>query len=423
MKYSTHYTYDDRGALTSTSKDCTKGFVDDTAEVSYEYENDSLKHINHNGFQYTFEEDGFGNSTNIFVGNKRLIHQEYEGNNGNLSSEQYANGYTYLYKYDRMDRVTQINMKDPAGNEYVLYRYEYDKDGNLATEYDIREDIGRETIVTRYFYDMSGRMVYLRNDRDEDYRYVYDLNDNLVKAMQGNGYRFLQSEYGYDKDNREITSKTANKTYTTTYDALGRVASKAWNTANGFVTQYTYQDGANGSKTSQISKISNKGKDISYKYDKNGNITEISSEEGKITYLYDELGQLVREDNGVLNQTIGYVYDLGGNLYRKKIYDYLPGKDLYFPTEVQPKSEITYAYDNQWKDQLISYNGTAITYDASGNPLQYRGMTFGWKNENELSSVTKGDTSVTYRYNKDGVRNRKYLADGTIVYQLQGNAV
>ena len=103
-----------------------------------------------------------------------------------------------------MDRVTGIRLTDPSGEEYRLYEYAYDREGNLAVVRDIREDLGEETIETRCFYDLSGRLVYYRNDRDEDYRFTYDLNDNVEKVDQGNRYRATALEYGYDRDNRAM---------------------------------------------------------------------------------------------------------------------------------------------------------------------------------------------------------------------------
>ena len=47
-----------------------------------------------------------------------------------------------------MDRVTGIRLTDPSGEEYRLYEYAYDREGNLAGGRDIREDLGEETIET-----------------------------------------------------------------------------------------------------------------------------------------------------------------------------------------------------------------------------------------------------------------------------------
>lgn len=58
-----------------------------------------------------------------------------------------------------------------------------------------------------------------------------------------------------------------------------------------------------------------------------------------------------------------------------------------------------------------------------GNPLTYRGMAFTWKNNKELNSVSKDNTTYNYRYNKDGIRYRKYLENGTVLYQLDGSVI
>lgn len=423
LEYTTSYSYDSMDRLTKVEKGVSGGFTSGNAEVEYSYENDSLKRISHNGYVYIFQEDGFGNSTGVQAAGRQLVSRTYEANNGNLASEQYANGYTYLYIYDGLDRVKEVRLKDPENREYVLYRYAYDREGNLAAEYDIRQDIGRETIVTRYYYDISGRLAYLRNDQDEDYRFAYDLNDNLTKTVQKNKFREQGTEYTYDKDNRETSTKTAAKTFMTVYDALGRTKSRTWNTAAPYTTEYIYQDGVNGSKSTQVQKVKNGNGETTYQYDKNGNIISETTTAGTIHYAYDELNQLVREDNSITGKTIGYVYDLGGNLKEKCVYSYLPGKSIEELSQTQPEKTTVYGYDSQWKDLLVSYNGTEITYDGMGNPLQYHGMTLSWKNQNELTNVVKGENIYTYRYNKDGVRNRKYLADGTVMYQLQGNTV
>lgn len=63
-----------------------------------------------------------------------------------------------------------------------------------------------------------------------------------------------------------------------------------------------------------------------------------------------------------------------------------------------------------------------------GNPTVYRGMEMGWKNSSELTEIKKDQTTIRYRYDKEGMRNRKYLSDGTTVLyryrtdRLSGNS-
>ena len=186
---------------------------------------------------------------------------------------------------------------------------------------------------------------------------------------------------------------------------------------------YIYDPGANGSQSNQLQKMTYGSDSISYTYDNNGNITSIQTEDGTVTYEYDELYRLIREDNQILDQTIAYIYTFDGDLCGKKIYDYMPDTDLWMPQEIQPEETILYEYTADGLNLLTEYDGQTITYDAIGNPLQYRGMNLTWSNGRELYSVSKNGTTTTYRYNKDGMRNRKYLGDGTVIYQIQGSLI
>ena len=97
------------------------------------------------------------------------------------------------------------------------------------------------------------------------------------------------------------------------------------------------------------------------------------------------------------------------------------------------------AYDNDnitfRYDRLVSVteNGTttSITYDVSGNPLTYHnGMAFEWEMGRQLAGITNGNTTISYKYNENGIRTNKTvngvtteytLVDGRITYQTDGN--
>ena len=73
---------------------------------------------------------------------------------------------------------------------------------------------------------------------------------------------------------------------------------------------------------------------------------------------------------------------------------------------------------------MTEYNGETLTYDAIGNPLQYRGgYSMEWKDARRLSSLQTDDSDISYKYNADGVRIEKsvgtekisYIVDGTLV--------
>ena len=183
-------------------------------------------------------------------------------------------------------------------------------------------------------------------------------------------------------------------------------------------TSFAYLAGANGSQTTRIGTITNNGSDITYTYDNNGNITAITQDGQVISYAYNELSELIREDNQVLNKTITYSYDAGGNILNKAEYPYTTG------TLGTPTATIAYSYgDNNWKDKLTSYDGRAITYDSIGNPLTYDGWTFSWEQGRQLAGMTGNSQSISFKYNDDGIRTAKTVNGVTTTYHLLGDRV
>jgi hypothetical protein len=158
-----------------------------------------------------------------------------------------------------------------------------------------------------------------------------------------------------------------------------------------YQSSYTYLEGINGSSTALVSEISNNGNTITYSYDAYGNIDTILENGKQIQYVYDELNQLVREDNEVLDKTITYTYDLGGNILDRKEYAYTTGG-------MGPVLKTyTYLYeDPHWKDKLTSFDGKPVTYDAIGNPLTYDDWTFVWEQGRQLQSMENSDISISY---------------------------
>ena len=85
-----------------------------------------------------------------------------------------------------------------------------------------------------------------------------------------------------------------------------------------------------------------------------------------------------------------------------------------------------YAYTNSaWKDQLTSYDGESITYDASGNPTNYLGAALVWEGQ-RLKSYTPKDASsgransYVYSYDENGIRTRKTIGSTVTDYYYNG---
>ena len=75
---------------------------------------------------------------------------------------------------------------------------------------------------------------------------------------------------------------------------------------------------------------------------------------------------------------------------------------------------------------LTSYNGTAITYDAVGNPLSYNNGTawkFTWENAHDLATAKGNSKSISYHYDMDGVRDSKTVDGVKHEYITQGDVI
>ncbi len=140
-------------------------------------------------------------------------------------------------------------------------------------------------------------------------------------------------------------------------------------------------------------------------YDDDGNI--IGDENN--SYTYNELGELI-STSGLVNAS--YQYDSRGNITSKTV----------------DGNTATYAYDNEWKDQLTAVNGIPLTYDANGNLASYGDSTYTWSHGKQLESVTTEKGTYNYTYDENGIRLTKpgYTFDtfnGRVLAQYGANNI
>lgn len=212
------------------------------------------------------------------------------------------------------------------------------------------------------------------------------------------------------------------------YDALGRVirTHNHFSDTNTSTQEYTYVSGKEaGVTTNLVASVREGNRAESYTYDACGNVETMversaDGSERKIRYYYDALNQLVREDNQKQNQTICYTYDVGGNMVRRDEYRYTENPVI---TEAPRKSDTFEYQTGGWRDQLRFYNGQAITYDAMGNPIQYRGMQMEWEQGHQLKHITGVGLDMYCRYNDSGKRIRKTVNGVTTDFYLDGSAI
>ena len=132
----------------------------------------------------------------------------------------------------------------------------------------------------------------------------------------------------------------------------------------------------------------------------------------------------MRESSYITLNYDRYAYDGAGNRVSKNTY-YWSGT---------LKSSETYGYTNStWGDLLTNYNGTTISYDASGNPKNWKDiLILDWRG-NRLKNLyfdTPDAEGIFFEYNADGIRTEKTYAERagevpvyTDVYTVDGSKI
>ena len=146
---------------------------------------------------------------------------------------------------------------------------------------------------------------------------------------------------------------------------------------------------------------------IKYAYDKMGNISRIDENGAPMVwYKYDALNRLIREDNKTFGKTWLYSYDNNGNILCKRTTDFTLKENV----EESEFESVQYEYE---RDKLLAYGTEACEYDAIGNPTTYRGKSVSWSNGRQM--VSYNGTAFTY----DGLGRR--LSKGNVNYTYDGN--
>ena len=415
----TAYSYDSVGRLTKVSGKAHVGGVETQIQVQYGYEKDRLAKITHNGFDYAFTYDGFGNRKSVKIAGTEAVSHTYGDRNGQLLKSTYANGWEVAYTYDSMDRVTQVKAAK-GSSSYVIGQYLYDRQGRVARFVDGQVP-GKSCT---YGYDLTDRLCEAVFDDGTAYTYTYDANDCLVKehhTLPGGSRDVIRA---YDKDSRETSVTCGSAKVEKAFDELGRLSTIKRNGGK-HTTTYTYETASDGGQTGRVKTVKNGSHSENYTYDIWGNVTKVtenSSQTGK-AYAYDAQGQLIREYDPDQKVWLGYKYDVGGNL--TEVCSYPAG------AEGGPEGTGTvlkrFAYGSTWKDQMtsVTMDGKTrnFTYDANGNLLSDGKYTYSWTKGSQLQKVTGSGLEATYTYDASGIRTSKTVNGVTTEYLTAGGSV
>ncbi|MCI9585913.1 MAG: DNRLRE domain-containing protein, partial [Bacilli bacterium] len=196
-----NYEYDNMDRVTKITNNNTIN--------TFTYNHDKLISIGHNGFNYNFEYDEFGNTKSTKVGNQSLITNTYEAKNGNLLKSVYGNGNEINYTYDRFDRLSSKTSNNQTTN------FTYDTRGNLAY-------IEDENSKTYYEYDLSDRLTNYNHNNKYKIQYTYNKYDEISNINYNLNNIDKTINYKYDIDGK--IKQINNIKYS--YDKLNRVTRK-----------------------------------------------------------------------------------------------------------------------------------------------------------------------------------------------------
>ena len=284
-----------------------------------------------------------------------------------------------------------------------------------------------------FIYDMRGRLAAKKCTDGSSVIFSYDSKDYLKSSsvMLPGQKLGTMYHYGSGSSNQPYKSRVYGVTITdatavkmllntsSTSDSLDRLASRSINAVGGksLVYGYTYGRGTTLPLTLSAT-VGEVSSTLVYTYDAAGNITSVTDGENITRYSYDNMGQLIREDNPYSQKTCVYAYDSCGNILSRTEYGYTDDENPAGGTAA------VYEYNNAaWGDQLTSWNGESITYDAIGNPLLYRGRSLTWTQGRRLAGVSSEGLAAYYTYDESGTRTGKTVNGVSTQYYINGSQI
>lgn len=428
--YTTKYTYDGRGLLSSATDP-----LGHTTTYGYNGAEQLTSAKDPAGNTTSYGYDDAGNLTKTTDALGKSVTRTYDAYS-NLTSETDPLGNKTTWTYDKVGRLlTAVSARGNAsGADPATYTtsYAYDAAGNrtkvtgptgasVSTEYDavnraakVTDPLGNATV---YAYDAVDNVTKVTDALGNSVSSVYDKNNQLTSSTNQLG---KTTSYAYDADGNLLsrTSPLGNRE-TWTYDGDGRQATAVdprGNVSGADPAQYTTTNGYDPAGNLLTTTDPLGGVTLT-DYDAAGNVTKRTDADKRVTtYGYDKLDQLTSVTAADGGKT-AYAYDLAGNLTQRTdanghVTSYAYDAARHLTTVTDPLNRVTsYAYDaeGQQVKKTTARGSTSYTFDARGLP----------------TTVDYSDTTpdVSYAYDAAGQMttraNSKISED--FVYDAVGN--
>lgn len=429
-----HYTYNARGLLTSQTDAAGK-----TSSLTYDRDGRLVKTTDASGISETLSynadgrlaarEDGLGQRTELLYGEQ-----------GYLSGVKSPNGGQTTFVTDDAGRT--ISLHQTVGSQVLNHGYRYDANGQLL------EYIDPASRREQYRYDLLGRQVDSTDTGNARTQFVYDLRGNLLQLTdaKGNTHRF-QYDLG---DRLVVETRPEGEATRYAYDTLGRLTQLI--DARGNARTYRYDDVGNLLQETARNEQGQLSHDLSYDYHPQSDwlLGYRDALQGlSASYDYDAVGRKTREtvQYGDLSFTRLLAYEANGSRQNDRhpdgtlvSYSYnaagllasiqLPGEGQIDFSDYQQEQPRTIRYPGglerkqsfdalQRPDSYVLKTalGTTLlelgyTFDPAGNitqqrrggPNQHQVLTYGYDDQDHLTTVQGGSRSETFTYDKLGNR-------------------
>ena len=426
------YGYDESGRVTSITQSTKEGESNQTTKkynlncvtrltsgknvVEYEYDHKRrVKKVSVNGTEtaYTYAGSAYDDTESVTYAGQAadkvtvtrgtVVSERYTDKRGNALGAV-VNGETqYKNTYNADDNLKK-SVDEVTGSERV---YTYATDGTKRlTQVSVSAGTDVNALTESYAYNDHGQTATKSLTGGVNQAYGYFYKDNAARDLDymalPNGLQYHpQKDVNGRNTGKELTDGNGNRKYGE-YIYYRKVGDHATNMPSsvyyGMTTNGKYVIGEN----------------VKYSYDEMGNISKVFENGAmSVRYTYDALNRLVREDNKKLGKTYFTAYDNCGNILSKRETAYTLKAEEEITAEVE---EILYGYEAD-SDRLTAYNGAEITYDAFGNPTNYKGNALTWKYGKFLSQY--GSTTFVY----DGYGKRIRKGNTVFTYDNEGNLV
>jgi len=360
---------------------------------------------------------------------------------GRIVSVRDPTGKVTGYEYDALNLLTRVT--DPLGGQTALT---YDGNGNLLTLTDARSN------ATTYTYDSMDRLATRTDPLTVVESYAYDLAGNLTTSTDRRG---KVTTFSYDPLNRPTFAgfgtvvnggqTTYESTISATWDGADRISSLVDSISGTITLSFDGRDNL----TNQVTPNGT----VSYSYDGADRRTGMTVlGQPSVSYAYDNADRLTSITQG--SSTVSIAYDAGSRRTSITLPNGVVGTYSYnsasrltgisYSLGQTNLGSLNYAYDSAGRrtelsgtaartglpqavasasynaaNQLTTWAGTTLTYDANGNLTSDGTNSYTWNARNVLAGISGGVTG-SFQYDPSGRRSRKTVTGVTTDFLYDG---